>query len=102
MPGPATEKSLAKHAHFLLLGEGEAVVPLTQKFAATLVTASKAFQGQLHCWADKRPTAEYTGFQRFSTRRAEFRLKHSTLTRIGILQSMAEEASLTCTGNCKQ
>ena len=102
MPGPATEKSLAKHARLVFLSEGVAVVPLTQQFAATLVTASKAFQGQLQCWADKPPTTEYTGFQQFPGRRAEFRLNHSTRTRIGVLQPMAEEASLACLGSCKQ
>ena len=79
MPTGVTDRSLIKHAHYLLSEPRVAVVPLTQQLTATLKTASTAFQGQLHCWAERAPSADYTGFQLFpQKRRAEFRVGHAT------------------------
>ena len=92
MPAGATDRSLIKHAQSLLSEPRVAVVPLTQQLTATLKTASTAFQGQLQCWADKAPPADYTGFQLFpQKRRAEFRIGHANLERMGALQQMGVE-----------
>ena len=94
MPAGVTDRSLIKHAQSLLSEPRVAVVPLTQQLTATLRTASTALQGQLQCWADRAPPADYTGFQLSpQKRRAEFRIGHANLGRMGALQQMPVEVS---------
>ena len=104
MPAGVTDRSLIKHAQSLLSEPRVAVVPLTQQLTATLRTASTAFQGQLQCWVDRPPLADYTGFELFpQKRRAEFRIGHVNLGRMGALQQMAAEvwaAALVLDCNC--
>ena len=88
----ATTSPARSQAQALRQEPGYAVVPLSSPVNATLVTALKAFQGQLHCWSQDPPLGDYRGFQSFPRKhRLEFCPGHAGLENLGVLQQMAIE-----------